>query len=51
MNLYKAYQDKPGCPTCSSENTQRRGTQVKLSGKYYRHQCQDCGGWFSGMKV
>jgi hypothetical protein len=23
MNLYKAYQDRVGCPTCGSENTQR----------------------------
>jgi hypothetical protein len=51
MNLYKAYQDKPGCPTCGSENTQRRGITVKLASKYYRHQCRDCGSWFSGMKV
>jgi hypothetical protein len=51
VNLYKAYQDKPGCPKCGSENTQRRGIAVKLSSKYYRFQCCDCGGWFSGMKV
>jgi uncharacterized protein YprB with RNaseH-like and TPR domain/predicted RNA-binding Zn-ribbon protein involved in translation (DUF1610 family) len=51
LNLWKAYQDKIGCPTCGSNNTQRRGIQVKLKSKYYRYQCQDCGGWFSGMKV
>lgn len=51
MNLYKAFQDKPGCPTCTSTKTQRRGTAVKLTAKYYRFHCQDCGAWFSGMKV
>jgi predicted RNA-binding Zn-ribbon protein involved in translation (DUF1610 family) len=51
LNLYKAYQDKAGCPTCGSEHVQRRGVQVKLKSKYYRFQCQDCGGWFAGMKV
>jgi ribosomal protein S27E len=51
LNVYKAYQDKVGCPTCTSTNTQRRGTQVKLKSKFYRYQCQDCGSWFPGMKV
>jgi hypothetical protein len=51
LNVYKAYQDKPGCPTCSSTNTQRRGLAIKKTCKYYRHQCLDCGSWFSGMKV
>jgi predicted RNA-binding Zn-ribbon protein involved in translation (DUF1610 family) len=51
LNLYKAYQDRAGCPTCGSEHVQRRGVHVKLQSKYYRFQCQDCGGWFSGMKV
>lgn len=51
MNLYKAYQDRVGCPTCSSENTQRRGIAVKVKSKYFRFQCQDCGTWFSGMKI
>lgn len=51
LNIYKSYQDRVGCPTCSSENTQRRGTAVKLKSKYYRYHCQDCGSWFSGMKI
>jgi hypothetical protein len=51
VNLYKAYQDKAGCPKCGSEDTQRRGIAVKQKWKYYRFQCQGCGGWFSGMKV
>ena len=51
LNLYKAYQDRVGCPTCGSEHVQRRGVAVKLKSKYYRFQCRDCGSWFSGMKV
>jgi len=51
VNLYKAYQDKPGCHACGSTNTQRRGVAVKQASKYYRFQCQDCGSWFAGMKV
>lgn len=51
LNTYKEYKDRVGCPTCTSENTQRRGTAVKLKSKYYRHHCQDCGSWFSGMKI
>ena len=51
INLYKEYRDRVGCPTCGSEDTQRRGTAVKLAAKYYRFHCQSCGAWFSGKKI
>jgi hypothetical protein len=54
MNLYKAIRDRPPgipCPTCESTNTQRRGVAVKLKTRCHRHQCQECGSWFSGKKV
>lgn len=48
MNLYM---DGDDCPTCQSDNIQRRGTMVKLNSKRHRFHCQDCGAWFSGAKV
>lgn len=48
MNIYN---DGDGCPTCESDNIQRRGTQVKLNSKRHRFHCQDCGAWFSGAKA
>lgn len=54
MNLYKAVRDRPpgiACPTCESTNTQRRGVTVKLKTRCHRHQCQECGSWFSGKPV
>lgn len=46
-----AYSGGVGCPTCESENVQRRGTQVKLNSRRQRFHCQDCGAWFSGGKI
>jgi hypothetical protein len=51
LNVYKEYRARVGCPTCQSENTQRRGIGVKIKRKYYRFQCRDCGSWFSGKPV
>lgn len=51
LNLYNTHSDFIACPTCSSNNTQRRGVAVKLKSKYQRFQCQDCGAWFSGSKI
>lgn len=48
MNIYN---DGIGCPTCESDNVQRRGTLVKLNSKRHRFHCQDCGSWFSGERV
>jgi uncharacterized protein YprB with RNaseH-like and TPR domain len=36
------------CPTCLSNDVQRRGTAVARSKRYQRFQCQACGSWFSG---
>jgi hypothetical protein len=48
MRLYGA---KGCCPTCDSNNVQRRGVAIKLKSKYQRLQCRDCGAWFAGEKV
>lgn len=37
-----------GCPTCASENTQRRGFRYTRAGKYQQYSCLDCGAWFRG---
>lgn len=34
-----------GCPTCGSQNLQRRGPHVTAAGKFQRFQCQDCSAW------
>lgn len=34
------------CPVCKSTHYQKRGYTLKASGKFARHQCQDCGKWF-----
>jgi uncharacterized protein YprB with RNaseH-like and TPR domain len=46
-----AYDDKPGCPVCRSDNVQARGTNVAKTRKTQRLHCQDCGHWFSGGTV
>ena len=48
MNLYNG---GAGCPTCRSNNVQRRGVMVKLNSKRHRFHCQDCGAWFSGKPI
>lgn len=39
------------CPSCGSDNYQRRGTAVTTTMKYNRYQCKDCGTWFRGNKT
>lgn len=41
------YEDRPGCPVCSSLKVQRRGVHVLKLRKAERFQCQDCSHWFS----
>jgi hypothetical protein len=48
MNLYD---DGGCCPTCQSNNVQKRGVMVKLSSRRHRFHCQDCGSWFSGKPI
>lgn len=38
------------CIACGSENLQRRGKALTLSGSYHRLQCTDCGKWQRGTK-
>ncbi len=42
-----AYTEKPGCPTCQSNNVQHRGFNVAVKKKTPRYQCRGCGHWFS----
>src|SRR5580704_8554988 len=39
-----------GCPTCRSDNIQRRGVSIARSQRYQRFQCQACASWFSGKQ-
>lgn len=41
------YEDRPGCPVCSSLKVQRRGAQVLRARKVARFHCQGCGHWFT----
>jgi uncharacterized protein YprB with RNaseH-like and TPR domain len=45
------YEDGKGCPTCRSQNIQRRGITVAKSVRRQRFQCQDCGAWCSGEMI
>lgn len=44
------YQNRTGCPVCSSLRVQRRGYEVMQSRRAARYQCQEdgCGKWFKG---
>jgi len=44
------YEDRPGCPACSSINVQRRGYRILQVRKALRYQCQACGHWFHRSK-
>ncbi len=44
------YEDTNGCPTCGSENFQKRGRARTGVSVYQRYQCQDCGAWFKSGK-
>ncbi len=47
MNLYD---DGERCPTCRSDNVQKRGLMVRLNSRRQRMHCQACGNWFSTGK-
>lgn len=34
------------CPSCGSEDFQKRGLAYTTTGSYQRYQCSDCGSWF-----
>ena len=40
--------ENPACPTCMSENVQKRGFSVTRTGRKQRYQCGTCGSWSSG---
>ena len=39
------------CGVCGSAEVQRRGTEVKKTGRYQRLHCQKCGRWSTGDKI
>jgi transposase-like protein len=39
-----------GCPKCHSKKTQKRGVRYTACFQIQRHQCNNCGGWFSGKR-
>lgn len=39
------------CPTCQSKDTQKRGIRRTKCFHIQRHQCNKCGGWFSGKRT
>jgi hypothetical protein len=45
------YENRPGCPVCSSLRVQQRGWRVNLTRKTARFQCQDCGHWFANAQL
>ena len=45
------YTKKTACPTCQSENIQRRGMSYAKIRVSQRWHCQDCGSWYSGESV
>ncbi len=47
----RAYTHRPGCPTCQSQNTQKRGISVNKITTSERFQCRDCGSWFKGATL
>lgn len=47
------YEELPGqiaCPTCGSDNFQRRGPRQLATGIYQQYRCSDCGAWFREVK-
>lgn len=42
-----AISERGGCPTCQSQNIQRRGWNIAKTRKTPRWQCQACGHWWS----
>lgn len=45
------YEDRPGCPVCSSLAVQRRGWNVNRATKAPRYQCTSCGHWWSSASL
>ena len=39
------------CPTCGSEHTERRGTEVSRVSTFQRWHCLNCGSWFKGESI
>lgn len=45
------FEDRPGCPVCSSLKVQRRGFNVMKQRKSPRYHCQNCGHWFTSSRI
>lgn len=42
--------DPEACPFCGSAHFQRRGWAYTSVSRYPRYHCQDCGGWYRGVR-
>jgi len=47
---HSAFKNEVVCPNCGSHSIQKGGFSITRTGKYQRHQCQDCGHWSRGNK-
>jgi uncharacterized protein YprB with RNaseH-like and TPR domain len=45
MNLFK--DSESDCPSCGSDNTQKRGWNASKTNRKQRRQCMECGHWYS----
>lgn len=45
LNLWNAKQTDHACPSCGSEDVQRRGYSYTKVARYQRYQCTSCGSW------
>lgn len=50
-NLGDIYGIDGVCPKCLSPNLEKRGFNLRRSGKVQRYQCKDCGGWCSEASI
>lgn len=50
LNFNHFYGDGHICPTCGSENLERRGFRLTKVSRFQRFQCKDCGTWSSAPK-
>lgn len=46
----RLYDGHQGCPTCASEDLQRRGFAYTKLSRFQRYQCLDCGSYFRSNK-
>lgn len=50
LGVYSGNNGHHKCPSCGSENVQRRGKATTQAFQYWRYQCTDCGSWSKGKE-